>query len=185
MRIITLLLGSCLICLAKAPAQDKFFTRQGHISFDATGGMEKIAANNRSVTCVLDSRTGALQLSALLKGFEFEKALMQEHFNENYVESDKYPKADFRGQLLNNNEIAYTKDGVSNLKVKGLLSIHGQTKEVTANGKITVKNGKIQATAEFDVLLSEFNITIPGLVKDKVSDHAKISVDCLLEPLKM
>ena len=84
-----------------ASAQEKYFTKTGKIRFNCTGGVEKIEALNKGVTCVLDSKTGALQFAVLLKGFEFEKALMQEHFNENYVESVKFPKAIFKGKVEN------------------------------------------------------------------------------------
>src|SRR5215213_2418754 len=79
-------------------AQDKFFTKTGKISFYSKATIENIEANNRSVTAVLDAKTGNIQFSALVKGFEFDKALMQQHFNENYLESTKYPQASFKGQ---------------------------------------------------------------------------------------
>src|SRR5690349_23750589 len=82
-------------------AQDKFFTKSGQVTFSSKTSLENIEAHNKSVTCVLDVKTGNLQFAVLMKGFEFEKALMQEHFNENYVESHKYPKAEFKGQIVN------------------------------------------------------------------------------------
>jgi len=165
-------------------AQDKYFTKSGSINFLSKGAIETIQANHRSVTCVLDSKTGAVQFAVLMKGFEFKKALMQEHFNENYVESDKYPKAEFRGQITNNGEIAYTKDGVYNAHVKGKLTLHGVTKEVEADGKITVKGGKLLANSDFTILMSDYNISIPKLVKENMSNTVTISVNCTLEPLK-
>ncbi|HET9434751.1 MAG TPA: YceI family protein, partial [Chitinophagaceae bacterium] len=106
--ILALLFGSCIFL----KAQDKFFTKSGTIFFKCSKSpLEKIEASNRSATCVLDTKTGSLQFVILMKGFEFERALMQEHFNENYVESSKFPKSEFKGQILNNNEINYAKDG--------------------------------------------------------------------------
>lgn len=178
----------CLLVVALAAttgtAQDKFFTKTGKVYFNCTGGVEKIEGTNKSTTCVLDSKTGQMQFAVLLKGFEFEKALMMEHFNENYVESDKYPKATFSGQIANNNEINYAKDGAYPAKVKGKLSIHGETRDVDATGKIMVKGGKVTATSDFVVLLADYKISIPSLVKDKISNDVKISVDLLLDPLK-
>ena len=84
--------------------QERFFTKTGSISFFSKTPLEDIEAHNRSVTCVLDSKTGNVQFAVLMKGFEFKKALMQEHFNEDYIESDKYPKAEFKGQIVNNSE---------------------------------------------------------------------------------
>jgi polyisoprenoid-binding protein YceI len=125
-----------------------------------------------------------MQFAVLMKGFEFERALMQEHFNENYVESHKFPKGDFKGHVENNGEINYAKDGIYNAKAKGQLTIHGVTKDVETTGKITVKNGKIATVADFIVQLSDYSISIPSLVSDKISNTVKINVDCLLEPLK-
>src|SRR5688572_4978387 len=91
-----------------ASAQDKFFTKNGRISFVSKGNIETIEANHKSVTCVLDTKTGNVQFSVLMRGFEFRKALMQEHFNENYLESDKFPRSEFRGQITNNSAVDYT-----------------------------------------------------------------------------
>lgn len=165
-------------------AQGKYFTKSGKIYFNSTAKLEKVEATNRSVIAVMDTKTGAIQFAVMLKGFEFEKALMQEHFNENYVESDKYPKSEFTGQITNNKEINYLQDGIYPVSVTGKLTLHGQIKDVSATGKITVKNGKLQLNSDFAVLLSDFKIDIPGLVKENISNETKISVECQLEPLK-
>ena len=165
-------------------AQDKYFTKSGKISFFSKSTLENIEAHNKSITCVLDTKSGALQFAVLMKGFEFEKALMQEHFNENYVESHKFPKAEFKGSVVNNNEIDYSKDGTYKAKVKGKLTLHGETRDVETNGTITVKGGKIDADASFNVLLADYNITIPSVVKDNISKSINITVDCILDPLK-
>jgi polyisoprenoid-binding protein YceI len=133
---------------------------------------------------VVDLKTGALQFALLMKGFEFERALMEEHFNENYVESNKFPKSEFKGKIKDVDEIDFTKDGTYKLKVKGDITIHGETKEVETEGKLVVQGGKINADADFNLKLSDFKISIPGLVADKVAKTAKITVSCSLEPLK-
>jgi polyisoprenoid-binding protein YceI len=143
-----------------------------------------VEAVNRSVTCVVDLKTGALQFALLMKGFEFERALMEEHFNENYVESNKFPKSEFKGKIKDVDEIDFTKDGTYKLKVKGDITIHGETKEVETEGKLVVQGGKINADADFNLKLSDFKISIPGLVADKVAKTVKITVSCSLEPLK-
>ncbi len=179
------IISCCFILLAiSLIAQDKYYTKSGSIQFVSKGNIETIQANHRSVTCVLDSKTGALQFAVLMKGFEFKKALMQEHFNENYVESDKFPKAEFRGVIVNNSEIAYTKESVYNAHVKGKLTLHGQTRDVETDGKITVKNGKLLANADFTIQMSDYNISIPKLVKENMSNTVSITVNCALEPLK-
>ena len=183
-KIITALL--ILIICSNLHAQDKFFTKTGKIIFDATvpASPEKIEGTNKTVTCVLDTKSGAMQFAVLMKGFLFERALMEEHFNENYVESSKYPKTEFKGSVINNATVNYSKDGVYNVKVKGKLTMHGETKDVETDGKISVKSGKVYATASFSVALADYKIAVPSLVADKVAKRATISVDCALEPLK-
>ena len=102
---------------------------------------------------MVDTKTGNMQFAALMKGFAFERALMEEHFNENYVESDKFPKAEFKGELKNIDKIDFTKDGTYTAKVKGKLTMHGESNEVETDAKIIIQNGKIKATAELNVLL--------------------------------
>lgn len=179
------IISCCFILIAASlMAQDKFFTKSGNIQFSSKGAIETIEATHRSVTCVLDSKTGDIQFAVLMKGFEFKKALMQEHFNENYVESDKYPKAEFRGQIVNNSEVVYSKDGAYTAHIKGKLTLHGVTKDIETDGKITVKDGKLNTTSKFKILMSDYNIDIPGTVAENMSNTITITVTCTLEPLK-
>src|SRR4051794_3030998 len=92
------LISAGLLC----QAQDKYFTKTGKIGFYSITSLENVEAVNKTAGAILDSKTGAVQFAALMKGFEFKKALMQEHFNENYIESNQYPKAEFRGSIVNN-----------------------------------------------------------------------------------
>ncbi len=175
-----------IIAVATASAQDKFYTKTGIIHFDATTpkSPENVDGLNKSAICVLDVKTGNLQFSVLMKGFEFERALMQEHFNENYVESNKFPKSEFKGVITNNSTVNYSKDGVYPVKVSGKLSMHGETRAIETIGTVTIKNGKINASAEFNVLLADYKISVPQLVADKVAKTATIKVDCMLDALK-
>lgn len=180
-----ILIAVLMLANTAVKAQDKFFTKNGKIFFKCTKSpLEKIEAINKSSICVLDTKTGNMQFAVLMKGFEFERALMQEHFNENYVESSKYPKAEFKGQVVNNDDVKYNTDGTYTVKVKGTLVMHGETKDVETTGTIQVKNGKVSANADFLILLSDFKISIPTIVNDKISNNVNISVDCMLEPLK-
>src|SRR5215213_5253622 len=173
-----------LMTVSISYAQDKYFTKTGKINFFSKAQLEDIEAKNKTVTAVLDSKTGGVQFSVQMKSFEFQKQLMQQHFNENYVESDKYPKGEFKGSITNNSDINYSKDGTYSAKVKGKLTIHGVTKDVETTGTVKVDGGKLDISSAFNVLLSDYNIKIPAVVKDKVSNSIKISVDCRLEPLK-
>jgi polyisoprenoid-binding protein YceI len=178
---------TCMLLVAgMLQAQDKYFTKTGKINFDATaqGSPENITAVNKSVIAVMDIGTGAVQFSVLMKGFEFERALMQEHFNENYVESAKFPKAEFKGNILNNQQVNYNKEGSYTVNVKGILTMHGETKDVETSGVVKVSGGKIYLTSSFSVELNSYKIGIPKLVEDKVGKIAKISLECSLEPLK-
>ncbi|MFN8143696.1 MAG: YceI family protein [Bacteroidia bacterium] len=182
-----LILIALIISAANTQAQTKFFTKAGKITFDATtpSSPDKIFGSNDKATSVIDASSGAMEFALLMKAFSFDKALMQEHFNENYVESDKYPKAVFKGNITNMKDVDLKKDGTYTVKVKGNLTMHGVTKEVNADGKLTVKGGAIvNGVSKFNVLLSDFNVAIPSLVKDKVASEAKITVDINYDPLK-
>jgi hypothetical protein len=185
MSIKNLVTLACLLVLATSVnAQDRYFTKTGTIEFYSKATMEDIEAKNKTVTAILDSKTGALQFSVQMKGFEFEKALMQEHFNENYVESGKFPKAEFKGALTNNLAVNYTKAGTYPVTVKGKLTLHGVTKDVEAPGTIKVDGGKLEGKSTFTIQLSDYKISIPSVVKEKISNSIKIIVDTKLEPLK-
>ena len=179
-----IVLLALVMAFTLSQAQDKYYTKTGKINFYSQAPLEDIEAKNKTVTAVIDSKTGALQFAVQIKGFEFEKKLMQQHFNENYVESDKFPKAEFKGTITNNSSINYSKNGTYTAKVKGKLTIHGVTKNVETTGTIKVTDEKIDASSNFKVLLSDYKIKIPAVVKDKVSNTIKITVDCQLEPLK-
>lgn len=165
-------------------AQGKFYTKTGKISFFSSAPLEDIEATNKAVVTLLDSKTGDLKFAVLMKGFEFKKALMQEHFNKDYIESDKFPKSEFKGQIVNNSIVNYTTNGIYSVTVKGKLTVHGATKDVETTGTLTVKDGKVTAHSVFNVLLADYNIIIPRLHRDNISKTIRITVDCSLEPLK-
>ncbi len=159
-----------------AKAQVKYYTKSGKISFFSKSPLENIEAVNNKVISVWDVSTGKIEFAVLMKGFEFEKALMQEHFNENYVESDTYPKAIFKGTVENSGAVTSTVNNTTTLKVTGTLSMHGVTNPVAAKTLITVKNGVISASCNFSVLLADYKITIPSLVADKINKKIEISI---------
>ena len=173
-----------IFLLFSANAQDKFYTKTGKISFNASTPMENIEAVNKSAVALLDIKSGELQFSILMKGFEFRKALMQEHFNNDYVESHKYTKSEFKGHVVNSTEINYSKEGIYPAKVKGKLTIHGETKDIEAAGTITVKDGNLTAFSSFSIPLEDYKITVPRMVRDYISRSIKITVECLLQSLK-
>ena len=170
-----------------APAQaQKYFTRDGVVTFDATvpSSPENIKATNKSGTCVLDKTSGAIEMAVLVKGFLFERALMQEHFNENYMESSTYPKATFKGKFDNPGALNFDHDGTFQANVSGNMTMHGVTKPVNTPVTFTVKGGKVTAAANFSVAMADYNSDIPSLVSDKVSKKANISISAPLNPMK-
>lgn len=175
----------CLaLSLTSALSAQKYFTKTGQVNFTSEAPLEKIEAKNSKATSVLDTEAGRLEFAVLIKAFQFEKALMQEHFNENYLESDKYPKSTFKGTIENNADVAYKKDGTYPAIIKGDLSLHGVTKPVMTKAIIRVKDGQISAEANFSVLVADYNIEIPALVKDKIAKTVVISVKVDYEALK-
>jgi YceI-like domain len=175
----------CLLCTTSLQAQ-KLFTRDGQVTFDATApnSPEIIKAANKSGTCVLDKATGALEMAVLIKSFLFERALMQEHFNENYMESGKFPKATFQGKLDNIAPLTAGKDGTFNVNAVGKMTMHGVSKDLTAPVVITIKGGKISAVTTFTVALADHSIAIPSVVADKINKKATVKATVNLQPMK-
>lgn len=171
-----LIVPAFLLVALSATAQSKYFTKTGKISFYSKSPMENIVAVNNKVMSVWDVTSGQIEFAVLLKGFDFEKALMQEHFNENYVESDKYPKATFKGIIENSKAISLTKDKETTVKVSGSLTLHGVTKPVNTTAIITVKSGVVSASASFSVVLAEYNISIPAVVADKINKAIAVTI---------
>jgi len=121
----------------------------------------------------------------LMKGFQFEKALMQEHFNEKYVESSKYPKATFKGGLTDLSQVDFDQPGTYTVAVAGDLTIHGVTREVTTEGTLTVQeNGSVLAKAIFPVAVADYEITIPAVVRDNIAKEVEVRVDLAYEPME-
>jgi polyisoprenoid-binding protein YceI len=179
---VLLVVSLLLTCLAFS--QKRYFTKTGQITFNAGTPVEDVDGANSTTTSVFDIATGQIEFAVLVKGFEFKRALMQEHFNENYMESDKYPKAIFTGKIANIDKVNFTKDGVYPVTVKGTLDMHGVKKSVETAGTMKVSGETVASDAAFTVLLSDYNIAIPSLVKDKISKTVNIKVNCNYTVLK-
>ena len=173
-----------LLLLSFQTEAQRYITKTGKISFFSDGPLEKIEAKNNKVNSALDTKSGMFVFKVLMKSFVFEKALMQEHFNENYVESDKYPLSVFKGKITNIKDIDFTKEGSYNAEVEGSLTIHGKTNPVKANGKFIVSANSVNGKSSFTIKLADYNIEIPGVVAGKIAEEILISVDIDLKPLK-
>jgi hypothetical protein len=153
-------------------------TRTGFIGFYSKTSLEDIKAENNQVYSVIDAGKKNLAFSVLLKGFIFKKELMQEHFNENYVESDKYPKASFTGSFTE--DLSLTTNGVYKIKVKGNLTLHNITKVIEVPATVEVNDGKVKGSSEFKLKPEDFNISIPSIVRDKIEGEitVHVKIDC-------
>ena len=181
-RVLPVLLG--FFCVLNIAFSQKYFTKTAVITFESKTPMENIEAVNKSGTCVADMASGNVEFAVLVKGFQFEKALMQEHFNENYMESTKFPKATFKGKLNGAEKIDRTKNGKHNVKASGQMTVHGVTKPQTVDVVLEVKDGKIIASSNFSIAVADYNIAIPSLVKDNIAKIVNVKVNANLEPLK-
>lgn len=165
-----------ILCFSlSAFGQSKYLTKSGTINFEASvPSFEEVAAKNNAVTAILNTENGEFAALALVKAFRFKNALMEEHFNENYAESDTFPKAIFKGKIenfdLNNNNNSYT--------VNGELTFHGKTKALKNIALTMTKiDNTISLKGNFKVLVSDFAIEIPKIVKNKLSEEVAIVFD--------
>ena len=156
---------------------DTYACQKGMVHFFSATAMENIDATTNSAICVLNTKTKKVFCKIKQSGFTFKDKLMQEHFNENYMESDKFPKSEFKGAITNMNEVNFAKDGTYSAKVTGKLTIHGVTKDLTVPGTITVSGNTMKASTKFTIKLQDYNITIPSVVADKIAKDATIKLE--------
>ncbi len=178
------LLVIIIIAASTAGFSQKYITKNGYVKFYSETPVETIEAHNRVVNSALDIATGDFVFKVLIKSFEFEKALMQEHFNENYMESDKFPDATFSGKITNLAAIDFTKDGKYEADVEGDLKIHGETNKVKEKGTFEVSSGKIKGISVLMVHLADYKIKIPNTVVNNISEDIEVTVEVNLEELK-
>lgn len=152
----------------------KYFSAVSEISFYSEAPLEKIQAGNKDGKSVMNIATKEIAFVVPIRGFHFEKPLMEEHFNENYMESAKFKTAAFKGVI--NDDLDYETDGVLNTSVSGTMSIHGIEKNYTVPGKITVKGEKISIDAKFKVKVADHNIAIPQLVIRNIAEEVEVTV---------
>jgi YceI-like domain len=165
----------------EAMFSQKLMTRSGEIKFDASmPDLVEIAGTNAGASCIFDASTGEFVALALVKSFKFKSPLMEEHFNENYMESSKFPKSTFKGKILNfdASKLSGTK---SSYELEGDLTIHGVTKKIKTKVTLVESDGKVVVTSNFTVKCKDYAIEIPSLVKEKFAENIKVSLDFPLE----
>jgi polyisoprenoid-binding protein YceI len=182
MKKITLIFTLTLFVFS-ANAQ-KYMTKNGFIGFFSHTSMEDIKGDNNQVAGVIDITTGEMVFQALIKSFHFDRALMEEHFNENYMESEKYPKAIFKGKIINLTTVNFSKNGTYDVTVEGDLTIHNVTNKVSTNGTLEIITGGINANAKFKVIPEDYKIEIPGVVREKINKDLEVTVAMKYTPLE-
>lgn len=167
-----------IIFSAQVQAQGKFKSSKSHIKFYSHTVAEDIEANNYSSVSTIDTESGELVFSVPMQGFEFEKSMMQKHFNQdNFLDTKAHPKGKLVGKITNMDEIDFSKDGVYQADVEGELSIKGETKPISEKGSITVKDGNIGVESKFDLTLADYGISfVKGKPSTNVASVVEVTV---------
>lgn len=159
-----------------------YVASSSEISFFSEAPQENIEALNKKSSSLLNTKTKQLVFQVPIGAFDFEKDLMEEHFNENYMETEKYPKATFNGTIKEG--VDFEKDGIYKAQVSGKLTIHGVTKDRSIDGEITVKDGAISLKSQFAVKLEEHNVAIPKVVVLKIAEEVLVTIKAAYSPYK-
>jgi hypothetical protein len=178
MKNFTLLL--LVLVLYPSSAQNKFSSSKCVISFEASVPLfEAVEAKNDAVDCTLNPNKSEIIFTAVIKKFRFKRDLMQEHFNSNYMESDRYSKATFKG-VIEKFDLKVINENDKDFLIKGKLTIHGQSREITVNAKIKKVGNGIQINSNFTLNTDDFKINIPTIVIAKISKTVNTKIDCIL-----
>lgn len=162
-------------------AQDVFLSQNANISFFSTTPIEDIDAKSDKAVGAVNVKTKDVFFKVQMTSFVFKKSLMQEHFNENYIESEKYPTGTLKGKI--NEDIDLTKNGTYNVTVTGDFTIHGVTQNRTFPGTIVVSAGQIEVTCAFNVKLADYKIEIPTVVLKNIAESVAVKVNGVLKPI--
>jgi hypothetical protein len=161
----------------------KYLTKTGVIEIFSETSLFVIEAKNQQVACILNAENGDVVTSTLVRSFKFREALVEEHFNENYMESHLYPKAQFKGKIINFSSVDLSKDGSYPVTIEGSLTMHGETNPVTTKGTLVVKSGTVTATAEMIISLEQYKIKVEEQYKDRINDKIRLAIHFELKPM--
>jgi len=173
----------CFLLANVTNAQERYLTKNGAVTFFSSAVVEDIKADNNQVLSIIDAGSGKMAIKILMKSFMFKKALMQEHFNENYVESDKFPKATFKGTIVDFESIKIT-NLETKVEVKGVITIHGINKEIVIPANIIRTEESILVKGEFNLFVADYNIKIPSVVAKNIAKKIKVTFDFNHKPYK-
>ncbi len=171
---------SFLMCSVFMQAQGKYLTKQGYVSFFSDTLIEEIRADNNQVLSVIDTKDGSVAIAILMKSFMFEKFLMQEHFNENFIESDTYPKAIFKGKIEDYTPIEGT--GAKEVYITGSITIHGVTKNIEMAATLAKWNGNLMLKSVFPLVVSDFDIDVPAVVSNNIAKTVEVTFESIYTP---
>jgi polyisoprenoid-binding protein YceI len=175
-----LLFAVAVISAVAASAQDVYSCKNTRLSFFSSSPLEDIEAKTDKGASALNTKTKEVFFKVPVSSFQFKKKLMQEHFNENYLESDKYPFAEFKGKI--NESPEFSKDGTYPVTVTGTLNIHGVEKSYTAKGTITTQGTTLTVASTFNVRVADHGIKIPSLVVQNVAEVVAVTVNAVYTP---
>lgn len=169
----------CLVLLAGKAFAQKYTAEKSHVSFFSDAAIEDITAKNAKSSSLFNAATGDIAFSIPIKDFEFAKSLMKEHFNEKYMDTEKYPKSTFQGKITGFDPAA---SGAQQVKATGKLSIHGVTRDVEIPGTIEKQGENLQMKSKFMVKLEDHKIAIPQLLWQNIAEQVEVTVDFLYKP---
>ena len=173
-------LAGALAAPRTSPSPTVFATKAGQVRFEASSPIEDIEATNTTTAAVLNLTTTQLAFAVPVAGFKFKRTLMQVHFNENYLESEKYPLATFKGRFAGSSPAELAAPGPHLVQVTGELAIHGVTRTITTPATLELRGGRLLARTQLDVAPADYNIDIPLLVRSQIAKvaHVRVDLDC-------
>jgi polyisoprenoid-binding protein YceI len=176
----TYFFSALLFAVVGSASAQTFITRNAYIKFFGSTPMENIEAVSNQASSVIDVAKSELAFQVVLNTITFEKALMQEHFNENYVESEKYPKCIFRGKIVG--AVDYAKPGTYKVTLSGKMNLHGVEKDLDVPATIIVEKDGLKLSSEFKMVPEDYKIAIPGAVRDKIAKEMAVTVKAAYKP---
>jgi len=164
------------LCFGLSLSAQKLLTREGYVKFFSDAPLEDIEAETRQMSSIINTADGSFAFLIPIKSFNFEKALMQEHFNENYLESGQYPNATFKGKISNLSDIDFAQDGRYEAIMKGTMEIHGVSREIEEKVTLIVQDGVVSLETIFTVKAADYAIKIPAGKADNISEVMEVTV---------
>lgn len=175
LSLIVILLISCSLSYSQ-----NYICRNGYIRFFSTTPMEDIEGISKESISVLNTSTNDIVFKVTITSFKFNSSLMQDHFNENYMESEKYPTSIFKGKI--NEKIDWSKDGTYNISATGTMNCHGVDKTIVEKGTLIISKGIITIKTSFKIKLEDYKIKIPEIVFNKIAESVDVSTNFIYTP---